>query len=452
MEDDAWAGFAGFVETDDRSVCGESRAQGDRRRERTRAGARRHDAHAATTARPSPRRTRPGRRQPTQGLRARGRPRRLLGRDRVIERPAPVAPEIWQRLLGLLLDGLRADAATPLPDSSADARRSSTGSPRRGLRESTTPASLTDAPLTGSRAQDGLHRAHARHVPRRARPDDRLHRAADDRRRPRRPRPPLLGRHGVPARLDRLDAALRQARRHVRAQARLPRRDPDLPRRLDARGPEPVDGPADRVPRAPGNRRRRPDGRRAGDHRRHRPAARARPLHGPDRLRVRRRLGRRPAARRLPRRQPLVALGLLREHADRSGRRGDRRPAAPPPHPADAPSDRLSRCRAAQRRGRPRSSSPSTWGGNQYAWGSATILGLLGVGARPRRRVHLAGAPRAGADHPAEPVPVSACSTSRARWASRSGWRCSVRSSTSPSSSSSSTAPARRARACGCCR
>ena len=32
-----------------------------------------------------------------------------------------------------------------------------------------------------------------------------------------------------------VDADLRQARRHVRAQARLPRRDPDLPRRLDAR-------------------------------------------------------------------------------------------------------------------------------------------------------------------------------------------------------------------------
>ena len=43
------------------------------------------------------------------------------------------------------------------------------------------------------------------------------------------------------------------------------------------------------LPRAAGPRRRRPDGRRAGDHRRDRPAARARPLHGPDRLRVRRR-------------------------------------------------------------------------------------------------------------------------------------------------------------------
>ncbi len=36
-----------------------------------------------------------------------------------------------------------------------------------------------------------------------ARPDDRLDRAADDRRRPRRPQPPLLGRHRLPARFHR---------------------------------------------------------------------------------------------------------------------------------------------------------------------------------------------------------------------------------------------------------
>jgi AcrR family transcriptional regulator len=34
---------------------------------------------------------------------------------RVIEATAPIAPDFWRRLLGLLLDGLRADAATPLP-------------------------------------------------------------------------------------------------------------------------------------------------------------------------------------------------------------------------------------------------------------------------------------------------------------------------------------------------
>src|SRR6266511_212311 len=34
---------------------------------------------------------------------------------RVIEATAAVAPEFWRRHLGLLLDGLRAEAATPLP-------------------------------------------------------------------------------------------------------------------------------------------------------------------------------------------------------------------------------------------------------------------------------------------------------------------------------------------------
>lgn len=35
--------------------------------------------------------------------------------DRVIDAGGDVAPEIWRRHLGILLDGLRAEAATPLP-------------------------------------------------------------------------------------------------------------------------------------------------------------------------------------------------------------------------------------------------------------------------------------------------------------------------------------------------
>ncbi|MDX6489167.1 MAG: hypothetical protein QOK13_1782 [Gaiellaceae bacterium] len=35
--------------------------------------------------------------------------------DRVIEMTGTVAPEVWRRYLGLVLDGLRAEAATPLP-------------------------------------------------------------------------------------------------------------------------------------------------------------------------------------------------------------------------------------------------------------------------------------------------------------------------------------------------
>ena len=43
-------------------------------------------------------------------------PARALDRGaRVIETTAAVAPEFWRRYLGLLLDGLRAEAATSLP-------------------------------------------------------------------------------------------------------------------------------------------------------------------------------------------------------------------------------------------------------------------------------------------------------------------------------------------------
>jgi AcrR family transcriptional regulator len=37
------------------------------------------------------------------------------GGGRVIEAGSAVAPELWRRYLGLMLDGLRADTATPLP-------------------------------------------------------------------------------------------------------------------------------------------------------------------------------------------------------------------------------------------------------------------------------------------------------------------------------------------------
>jgi AcrR family transcriptional regulator len=42
-------------------------------------------------------------------------PMLLWGGDGVIERGASASPEIWRRYLGIVLDGLRADAATPLP-------------------------------------------------------------------------------------------------------------------------------------------------------------------------------------------------------------------------------------------------------------------------------------------------------------------------------------------------
>jgi AcrR family transcriptional regulator len=39
----------------------------------------------------------------------------LWSSGRVVEVTSTVAPELWRRSLGLMLDGLRADAATPLP-------------------------------------------------------------------------------------------------------------------------------------------------------------------------------------------------------------------------------------------------------------------------------------------------------------------------------------------------
>ena len=104
-------------------------------------------------------------------------------------------------------------------------------------------------------------------------------------------------------------------------------RDRDLPRRLGALRDQPEHDRADRLPRAPGARRRRPAGDDAGRRRRHRPAARARQVPGLLRRRVRRLDRDRPAARRLLRRQPLLALDLLRQPADRARRaRGDRLP------------------------------------------------------------------------------------------------------------------------------
>ena len=91
---------------------------------------------------------------------------------------------------------------------------------------------------------------------------------------------------------------LGQARRPLRPQAARADGPRHLRRRLDARRPVAVDGLADRLPRRPGHRRRRPDRARAGDPLRPRLAARARPLLRLPRRRVRRRHRRRPAARR----------------------------------------------------------------------------------------------------------------------------------------------------------
>ena len=195
----------------------------------------------------------------------------------------------------------------------------------------------------------------------------------DHRRRPGRAEPPVLGRDRLPGRLDRDHAALRQDQRPLRPQARVPVRDRRLPDRLGAGRPVAEHDRADRVPRPAGRRRRRADDARDDDHRRRRPAARARPLPGLHGRRVRARERDRPAPRRLLRRPALVAVGLLRQPARRRGgaRRHEHR-ARPALHGAS--SHRIDYLGTALLVGAVGSILLAvTWGGTQYAWGSAII-------------------------------------------------------------------------------
>ena len=78
------------------------------------------------------------------------------------------------------------------------------------------------------------------------------------------------------------------------------------------------------VPRHPGPRRRRTDDPVAGDHRRHRARLRARQVPRPARRHLRPLGRRRPAARRLLRRPPHLAVGVLHQHPGRHRRLRDR--------------------------------------------------------------------------------------------------------------------------------
>ena len=113
--EDAWAGFCGFLErvfTLHRENCGlkdviASREHGRERVEAMRA------------------RMRPLIRQLIERAQAQGAlradftpedmPLVFWSGGRVIDATTSVAPDVWRRHLGLLLDGLRAEAATPLP-------------------------------------------------------------------------------------------------------------------------------------------------------------------------------------------------------------------------------------------------------------------------------------------------------------------------------------------------
>ena len=131
-----------------------------------------------------------------------------------------------------------------------------------------------------------------------------------DRRRPERPVRPGVGDDGVPDHLDDRDAAVRQAVRHLRPQAAVTcSRSSIFVLGSALCGLSHVDVHARRVPRVPGHRRRRPDVARAGDHRRHHPAARAREVPGLLHGRVRHVVGARPGGRRLPRRPDRACFG-----------------------------------------------------------------------------------------------------------------------------------------------
>jgi AcrR family transcriptional regulator len=112
---DAWAGFTGFLE---RALAAHAINRGLKDVLAARGqGAQRAEA-MRTQIRPLLRRL--IQRAQEQGtLRSDFKPEDLplvfWTADRVIDRTTAVAPDYWRRFLGLLLDGLRADAATPLP-------------------------------------------------------------------------------------------------------------------------------------------------------------------------------------------------------------------------------------------------------------------------------------------------------------------------------------------------
>jgi AcrR family transcriptional regulator len=114
--DDAWAGFTGFLE---RALAAHAANRGLKDVLAAARGGQGAQRAEAMRARMRPLLRRMIQRAQEQGtLRADFKPEDLplvfWTADRVIDRTAAVAPDYWRRFLGLLVDGLRADAATPL--------------------------------------------------------------------------------------------------------------------------------------------------------------------------------------------------------------------------------------------------------------------------------------------------------------------------------------------------
>jgi AcrR family transcriptional regulator len=114
-EQDAWAGFRGFLE---RVFALHVENRGLKDMIATRAHGKARAEAMRTRIRPLLRRL-IERAQEQGALRAdftaEDMPLVFWAGGRVIEATAAVAPDFWRRHLGLLLDGLRAEAATPLP-------------------------------------------------------------------------------------------------------------------------------------------------------------------------------------------------------------------------------------------------------------------------------------------------------------------------------------------------
>ena len=126
-----------------------------------------------------------------------------------------------------------------------------------------------------------------------------------------------MGDHGISARPDHRDAAVRKARRPVRTPDRPSGRPGDLPPRIRPVRLQPEFCRVDRIPGVPRVGRRWPHGQRAGRHRRRGAAPSARSVPGPVRCGIRARHRDRALAGGGVDDQPLMALDLLHKPADR---------------------------------------------------------------------------------------------------------------------------------------
>ena len=172
-------------------------------------------------------------------------------------------------------------------------------------------------PLLARRASQHHHRADALDPARRPRPDHRRGRVAAHGAGPRRLLADRVGGVGLPGRVDRRHADLRQARRPVRPTHVAVGRDRRVPDRIGRLRVRADDAAADRRARAAGPGRRRADLDLADHHRRRRAAARARSLPGLHQRRVRGGERRRAGGRRPADALPDVALDLLDQPAAR---------------------------------------------------------------------------------------------------------------------------------------